>query len=102
MIQFSSRGYLYDAEQEDARHVEEHQDDEDARAPAVHAADEPAEREIVRDELDRLVGLVRVGLVVEREHDAGDRLDEEGGQRRRAERVEPARVTRAPCGRGST
>jgi hypothetical protein len=81
---------LVGAEQEDARHVEEHQDDEDARAPPVHAADEPAERHVVRDVLDGLVGSVRVRLVVHREDHAGAELDEEGGERRGAQRVPPA------------
>ena len=85
---------LVRAEQEHARHVEEHQDDEHARAPAVHAAHEPAEREVVRDVLDRLVRAVRVRLVVHREDHAGQRLDDERRQRRRAERVEPADVAR--------
>ena len=85
---------LVGAEEEDPRHVEEHQDDEDAGAPLVHAANEPAEREVVGDELDRLVSRFGIRLVVHGEHDARDRLDEEGRQRRRAERVEPVRVPR--------
>jgi hypothetical protein len=60
----------------------------------VHPADEPAERELVRDHLDRLVRLVRARLVVHREDHARDRLDEERGQGRRPERVEPAGVAR--------
>ncbi len=43
---------------------------------------------------DRVVGLVRVGLVVHREDNAGDRLHEERGQRRRAERLHPVDVVR--------
>jgi hypothetical protein len=73
-------------------HVQEEQDDEDARAPPVHAAHEPAQREVVRDVLDRRVGLFRRRLVVHGEDHAGDRLHEEGGERRRAEGVEPVRL----------
>ena len=63
-------------------------------APAVHAADEPAGPEIVRDVLDRRVRGRRARLVVHREDDAGRRLDDERGQRRRAERLEPVDVAR--------
>ena len=44
--------------------------------------------------LDRRVGGRRAGLVVHREDHAGDRLHEERGQRRRAERLEPVDVAR--------
>ena len=72
--------------------MEEQQDDEHARAPAVHPAHQPAEVDVVRDVLDRAVRLVRRRLVEHRQDHAGDRLDEERGQRRRAERVRPAGV----------
>ena len=85
---------LIGAEQEHARHVEEHQDDEDARAPLVHPAHQPAKRDVVRDVLDRLVRVLRVSLVVHRKDHAGERLHEERSQRRRAERVPPAGVAR--------
>ena len=85
---------LVRAEQEHAAHVQEHEDDEDARAPLVHAADEPPERQVVGDVDDRRVGLLRRRLVVHGEDDAGRRLDEEGGERRRAERLHPVRVRR--------
>ena len=60
----------------------------------MHAADEPAQRDVVRDVLDRLVGRVGIRLVVHRKDDAGDRLHEEGGERRGAERLHPVRVPR--------
>ena len=85
---------LVGAEEEDAPHVQEHQDDEARGAPAVHAAHEPAGPEIVGDVLDRGVGLVGGRLVVHRQDHAGRRLDDEGGQRRRAERLEPVDVGR--------
>ena len=44
--------------------------------------------------LDRLVGAVRIRLVVHRQDHAGRRLHEERGQRRRAERVVPPDVRR--------
>jgi hypothetical protein len=84
MIQFNSRGYLYALEQEDAAMWKNIRMMKTPRPPAVHAAHEPAEREVVGDELDRLVRLVRIGLVVHREHDAGDRLTRKCGQRRRS------------------
>jgi hypothetical protein len=87
-------GVLVRAEEEHAAHVQEHQDDEDARAPAVHAAHEPAPCDVVRDVLDRLPGLVRVGDVVHRQDDAGDQLHEERRQRRGAERLQPREVGR--------
>ena len=74
--------------------MHEHQDDEHRGAPLVHPADEPAAPEVVGDELDRLVGRGRARLVVHREHDPGGGLDNEGGERRRAERLEPVDVAR--------
>jgi hypothetical protein len=85
---------VWSHEEEHASHVQEEQDDEDARAPPVHAAHEPAEREVVRDVLDRGIGLVRRRLVVHGQDHARHRLHEEGGQRRRAERVEPVGLGR--------
>ena len=61
-------------------------------APAVHAAHEPAGPEVVGDVLDRRVRLVGGRLVVHRQDHAGHRLDDERGQRRRAERLEPVDV----------
>ena len=48
-----------------------------------------AEEDVVVDVGDRGVGLGRRGRVEHRQEDAGDRLDDEGEERRRAERVEP-------------
>ena len=85
---------LVGAEEEHAPHVHEHQDDEDRRAPLVHAAHEPARPHVVRDVLDRRVRLLRIRLVVHREDHAGQRLHEERGEGRRAERREPVDVAR--------
>ena len=82
--------------------MEEHEDDEHARAPAVHAAHQPAEREVVADVDDRLPRdrLARMGVgrrrrhVVHREDHAGDRLHEKSGERGRAERLHPVDVRR--------
>ena len=77
MIQFSSR-VLVRLEEEDPGHVEEHQDDEDARPHLCMPRTSQPERDGVPDVLDRLVGGVGIRLVVEREHDPRDRLDDEG------------------------
>src|SRR5262249_36679797 len=45
-----------------------------------------------RDADDRRVGVLRIRLVVHREDRPGDRLHEERGERRRAERLKPVRV----------
>ena len=80
---------LVGAEEEGPPHVEEDQDDHHRGAPLVHPADELAEEDVVGQVGDRPVGLGRRGRVVHRQEDAGDRLDDEGEQGRRAERVEP-------------
>ena len=82
------------AEQKHAAHVQEHQDDEHRRAPAMHAADEPPRPHVVRDVHDRRVGGLRVGLVVHREDHTRQCLDQERGECRRAERLEPVGVAR--------
>ena len=83
---------LVGAEHVDARHVQEEQDHHHRRAPLVHAAHEPAERLLIRDVADRLVGRGRVGVVAHREDHARRRLQQEDRQQRRAERLQPGRV----------
>ncbi len=83
---------LVSAEQEHPPHVHEHEDDEHRRAPAVHAAHEPAGEDVVRDVLDRAVSRVRIGLVVHREDHPGHRLHDERGQRRSPKRLPPVGV----------
>ena len=92
--QFISRGNLYEPEEEHLRHV--HADHQHHRrgAEVVQAAQEAAERRVVRDEEERVVGLRRRGDVRERERDAAHDLDDEREQRRAAEHVPPARAAR--------
>ena len=93
---------LVRAEEEDAGHVHEEEDYEDARAPAVHSTHEPAQREVVRDVLDRRVrdrlagGHVdlRGRLVVHRQDRPRQRLRGECDERPEAERLRPADVAR--------
>ena len=54
---------------------------------------QPSVRSFVMCWID-CVGRLRVRLVVHGQDHAGDELDDEGGQRRRAERVEPVRLGR--------
>ena len=102
MIQFSSRGYLY-APNRKTRAMWKNIRMMKTLAPqrCMPRTSQPSVRSFVMNWID-CVGLVRIGLVVHREDHAGDRLDEERRQRRRAERVEPARCRAGPCGRGST
>ena len=92
MIQFSSRGYLY-APNRNTRPMWKNIRMMKTLAPqrCIPRTSHPSV-EVVRDVLDRLVRAVRVRLVVHRQDHAGDRLDEERGQRRRAERLEPVDV----------
>ena len=65
--------------------------DHEVRAPAVHGAQEPAERLLVVEGLQAVPGLVGRRHVDEREADAGDDLEHEERQRGAAEDVPPAR-----------
>ncbi len=59
------------------------------RAEIVHAAQHASDR-VGGDEAQAVVGLARSGHVRARERDAGDHLEDEDGERRAAEDVEPA------------
>ena len=87
MIQFSSRGYLY-APNRKTRAMWRNIRMMKTLAPqrCMPRTSQPSVRSFGDVWID-CVGLVRVRLVVHREDHAGDRLDEERGQRRRAERV---------------
>ena len=78
-------------EQEDLHHVDEHDGDHEVRSPSVHRADEPAEGNVVIQDLQAAPGLARGRHVHEGEQDAGDDLEDEDGERGAAEDVEPAR-----------
>ncbi len=87
------------SEHEDLDHVDEHDGDHEVRAPAVNGAQEPAERDVVVEELEARPGLARGRRVDEREQDAGDDLQHEEHGGGGAEDVPPAGAA-GRCGMG--
>ena len=79
---------------EDPRHVQEHRQHHQVRAPAVNVADEAARRDHEVNVLDRVVGQFHAGLVVHHQQDSGDDRDHEasGGDQAQAEGVARASV----------
>ena len=83
-------GKLVGAEEEDLRHVDEHDGDHEVRSPAVHGAQKPAEPDVVVEELEAVPGVAGGGRVDEREQDAGHDLKNENDGGGAAEDVPPA------------
>ncbi len=82
-------GELVGAEEEDLHHVDEDDGDHEVGAPAVHGAQEPAEFDVVVEELKAVPGVGRGGCVDEREQDAGHDLEHEDDGGGAAEDVPP-------------
>ncbi len=90
-------GKLVGSEQRHLHHVDQHNGDHEVRSPAVHAAQEPAQGYAVVQVLQAVPGFPGGGNVDQRQHDAGEDLQDEDGERGAAEDVEPAgRVARHP------
>ena len=67
------------------RHVQDHGDDHHVGRPAVNVAHEASGRHDEVNVLDRLIGDVRIRLVIEHQQDAGDQRDQERRGRHDAE-----------------
>ena len=80
--------------QQRAEHVQVDHDEEHRRAGGVDVADQPAAGDVPHDVLDRAEREVRVGLVVHREEDAGNDLDDQHQHRHGAEVVPEVEVLR--------
>ena len=74
----------------DAHLVQDDRGDHQRRGPLVDAAEVPAVSSLVGDVAHRLVRRAGAGLVVERQQDAGDDLDNEEVGGRAAEAEPPA------------
>ena len=73
-------GKLVGPEQKHLHHVNEDNGDHEIRAPSVQRANEPAQRNVVIQNLQAVPRLARGGHVDEREQNAGDDLQDEDGQ----------------------
>ena len=79
------------AEEEDLAQVDEHDGHHEVRAPAVHGAQEPSQGDAVVEELQAVPGFGGRRNIDQRQHDAGEDLENEERQRGAAEDVPPAR-----------
>ena len=83
-------GEFVSSEKEDLHHVDQDDRDHEIRAPAVQSANEPAERDLVIENLQAVPCFSRGGHIKEREQNAGDKLEHEHRERGAAENVSPA------------
>jgi hypothetical protein len=74
--------------------MQKQDDDHDARAVRVQAAQKGARRDLLLNERDGRVRVIGRRHVIEREEDAGDRLVDEDEEEAAAEDVGPARFAR--------
>ena len=81
---------LEGAHDEDPQHVGDAHHDHAVGGPVVDGADRSAEAHLAFDILDAGVSCFGGGLVVEGQHDAGDRLDDEQEGGDAAQAVQPA------------
>ena len=65
---------LISAKEEDLAHVDQHHGDHEVRAPAMHRAQEPAQRELMVQHLQTVPGLARRGYIDDGQQDAGNDL----------------------------
>ena len=72
-------------QEHDAEHMDEGDEDDEVRRPAMDGADEPAELHVRHDELHAVEGLGDRGAIVEQQQDSGHHLDDEQEQRDAAE-----------------
>ena len=95
--QFARR--LEGAVVEAAEYVQIHHNEEHRPAVHVNVADQPAVVDVAHDALDRIEGVVRVGRVVHRQHDAGHDHDDERQAGERAENSTDSSDCAAPDNR---
>ena len=86
-------GVFVSTEEENLRHVQEHDAHHEVRPPVVHGAQEPTELLVVGQILQSCVSLISGRHIDEREHDAGDELQHEAEERGAAEDIEPTAGT---------
>ena len=84
-------GKFESAKEKDLDHVNQHDGHHEVGAPAVKSADIPAGCNRMIDRLQAVPSFASGGNVDDREKNAGDNLQDENGERRAAEDVEPAR-----------
>ena len=70
--------------------MDEDDRDHEIRAPAVQGANEPAERDLVIENLQAVPCFSRGGHIKEGEENAGDKLEHEHSERGAAKDVSPA------------
>jgi len=87
---------LVRTEHHDAQHVNHCGNDDEARAEEVQAADDAAERQLIGDVADAVVGVLRRGHVVHRQHHAGNQLHAEQEEQDAAGDEPPAGSGREP------
>ena len=87
-------GLAIRAIQQRAHHMQVNDEKEHRRAGGVHVADEPAAGHFAHDVLDRLEGVLRIGLVVHDQDNAGHDLQHEHQHGQRAEEVPKIEVLR--------
>ena len=84
-------GKLVSPEQGHLAHVDEHHRDHEVGTPAMHAAQEPSQGDTVVEILQAVPGFACRGNIDQRQHDAGENLEDEESQSSAAEDVPPAR-----------
>ena len=89
-IQVSSLGKFVSSEKEHLHHVDQDDRDHEVRAPAVQGANEPAERDLVIENLQAVPCFSRGRHIEEGEQNAGDQLEHEHRERGAAKDVSPA------------
>ena len=83
-------GEFVGSEKEDLHHVDQDDRDHEIRAPAVQGANEPAERDLVIENLQAVPCFGRGGHIKEGKQNAGDNLEQEHSERGAAKNVSPA------------
>ena len=81
---------LVSSEGKDLRHVDEHNGDHEVGAPAVHRAQEPAERQLMIEHVQAVPGMSAGRHIHDRQKNAGDDLKHEQCKGRAAEDIPPA------------
>ena len=86
-IQVSSRGKFVGAEQEHLHHVDQHDGQHEVRTPAVQGADEPAQGDLVIENLQAVPRFSSGRHIDESQQNAGDQLKYEHSECGAAENV---------------
>ena len=82
---------LVGAEKDHLAHVDQDDCDHEVGTPAMHGAQEPSQSDIVVEILQAVPGFTRRRNINQRQHNAGEYLQDEKGERGTAEDVPPAR-----------